>query len=138
MADPENKTQIPAGQFQPLPGIEVERDEPIHDPVSQPIPKAELPAAEPEKIVDIPAEPTPPAYISDPYRQIRHKRLGGSTPNPEGQATAERKPVREDTPKDRVVGAEQARAMFERLGGDPLRPDPSESIDQGDNLGPTE
>lgn len=111
MATPEAK--IPAGIKVPLEDFpETERIEPITEPASQRVRTPVPPEQEPGRLLEVEEIPTLLAYIPDPMRQRAHKRLGGSTPNPEGQATAERAPVEPIAEADEVFGAEQARAFL--------------------------
>lgn len=113
MTPPEAK--IPAGIKVPLEDFpEIERIEPITEPASQQVRTPVPPEQEPDRLLEVEEIPTLPAYIPDPMRQRTHKRLGGSTPDPEGQATAEREPVEPIAEADEVFGAEQARSFLER------------------------
>src|SRR5689334_1381069 len=103
MASPEKKPQIPAGQKQPLEGFpEIEREEPITEPASQPIPKAVEEAALPDPLVEVPAEPVAAKPAKSVFPSRKPGEVQGSRPDPEGQATVDRLPVREDTPEDRI------------------------------------
>lgn len=112
-APEESHFPIPRGIQEPLPGLPpVERVDPLTEPVSQRVIKPGSTQPELPKLFEVKEIPKPKAHIPDPNRQLLHKRLGGSTSHPEGQATIERRPVNSITNEDEVFGAEQARAFL--------------------------